>query len=94
VLPVAYEFKTSELFTRLGLGDSVVEIEDISPDKALAAIERAAALWSRHAEDIWAAVMAERQSAFSAADQIARALGLPAAAATAPVRGNALQAGD
>jgi colanic acid/amylovoran biosynthesis protein len=94
VMPVAYEFKTSELFTRLGLGDSVVEIEDISPDKALAAIEKAAALWSRHAEDIWAAVMAERQSAFSAADQIARALGLPAAAATAPVRGNALQAGD
>jgi len=96
VLPIAYEFKTSELFTRFGLGETVVEIEKISPDAVLAAVEKTAICWSRNADKVWSAVMSERQSAFGAADQIARSLGLPAATdpVSALVRGTALQAGD
>jgi colanic acid/amylovoran biosynthesis protein len=96
VLPVAYEFKTSELFARLGLGETVVEIEKISPDTMLNALEKAGAHWSHHADDIWTAVRAERRSAYSAADEIARALGLSVTAdpVTAPAHGTALQAGD
>ncbi|HJQ15612.1 MAG TPA: polysaccharide pyruvyl transferase family protein [Allosphingosinicella sp.] len=32
VFPIAYEFKTAELFHKLGLGHSVVDIEDASPE--------------------------------------------------------------
>jgi colanic acid/amylovoran biosynthesis protein len=43
VFPIAYEFKTTELFTNLGLGDWVVDIEDVEgttlPAKLLAFID-------------------------------------------------------
>jgi len=96
VLPIAYEFKTSELFTRLGLGATVVEIEKISPDAVLSAVEIASVHWSEHADKIWAAVRAEIRSAFDATNQIARALGLPAKVETftTSVHENVLQAGD
>ena len=32
VFPIAYEFKTEELFSNLGLGKHVVSIDDISPE--------------------------------------------------------------
>jgi len=36
VLPIAYEFKTTELFEALGLGDYVVSIDGIDEDRLLA----------------------------------------------------------
>jgi colanic acid/amylovoran biosynthesis protein len=40
VLPIAYEFKTHEVMTDLGLGDFVVDIEDIDPDTLGTAVDR------------------------------------------------------
>ena len=74
VLPIAYEFKTSELFQRFGLGDAVIDIETMSPATVREAYEAAATLWGTKADETWAAVRRERDSAFSAAGYIARAL--------------------
>lgn len=66
VLPVSYEFKTTELFRQLGLGDAVVEIEHIDADALLRAFERSRAAWSDRAEELWSRVAEKRASAFEA----------------------------
>jgi colanic acid/amylovoran biosynthesis protein len=40
VLPIAYEFKTTEMFTSFGLGDWILEIETIEPEKAVWMLDR------------------------------------------------------
>jgi colanic acid/amylovoran biosynthesis protein len=40
VLPIAYEFKTQELFTRLGLAEMVLESTSITPAAMVATIEQ------------------------------------------------------
>jgi colanic acid/amylovoran biosynthesis protein len=40
VLPIAYEFKTTELFSRFGLAEWVLDIETIEPDPAVDLLER------------------------------------------------------
>ncbi len=68
VFPIAYEFKTSELFATLGLGDWVVEIEDVDrtsfPAKLLAFIN---ALPSIRPE-LMDAVMRQYDSAMSSGE--------------------------
>jgi colanic acid/amylovoran biosynthesis protein len=66
VLAIAYEFKTRELFDRLGLGDHVRSIDDLEGDVMIDAFER---FW--HERGSWAAtlpagVQAERRLADSA----------------------------
>ena len=39
VAPIAYEFKTAELFEGLGWGDRVVDLETITPDRLLASVD-------------------------------------------------------
>lgn len=79
VLPISYEFKTTELFRRFGLGEAVIDVENISPERILGAFRKATAFWSDRAQDTWAMVRAERASAFDAAMHIANVLepGLP-----------------
>lgn len=40
VLPIAYEFKTKELFEKLELGEWVLDIETLETERCLAALER------------------------------------------------------
>jgi colanic acid/amylovoran biosynthesis protein len=75
VLPIAYEFKTTELFRRFGLGDAVIDIEAISPETVLGAFEKGAAFWNAHADEAWAMAKRERAAAFTAGDYVARRLG-------------------
>jgi colanic acid/amylovoran biosynthesis protein len=74
VLPIAYEFKTTELFNRFGLGEAVIDIEEISPETVLGAFENAAVFWSLHADGAWEMAKRERAEAFKAGDHLARSL--------------------
>lgn len=76
-LPIAYEFKTTELFKRFGLGEAVINIETISPEAMRLAFEKAATFWSTRAPEAWAATRNERDDAFNAANHVARALQRP-----------------
>jgi colanic acid/amylovoran biosynthesis protein len=74
VLPVAYEFKTRELFARLGLAAFVSDIGELGPGGLVDALER---FWSRRAEwvdTLPAAIERERRLADAAAELVA---GLP-----------------
>lgn len=72
VLPIAYEFKTRELFGRMGLGDWVTDIEEISPaafsDLAEVCLGRLAELREAVARE----VPALRESAFAPAAALRR----------------------
>ena len=75
VVPIAYEFKTRELFNELGQGDLVVAIEDTSAERLIEAAER---LFERmrHGDarrSLFASVERARQGAQSAADRLAQA---------------------
>lgn len=61
VLPIAYEFKTKELFATLGLGDLVEDMEDIS-----------AARLRRNAETLLAARETSRTTAANGAETLRR----------------------
>lgn len=74
VLPISYEFKTTELFRRFGLGDAVIEMERIDPESVLAAFAKASSFWTDRAEDAWSTVREQRYSAFRAGDLIAHML--------------------
>jgi len=70
VLPISYEFKTTELFRRFGLGDAVIEIEHIDPGRVLDAFDKACVFWTEHSGDAWAIVREHRKSAFEAGDLV------------------------
>jgi colanic acid/amylovoran biosynthesis protein len=94
VMPISYEFKTSELFRQFGLGEATVDIEDISPEAILAALETAIVFWTESADEAWAKVAEARRSAFDAGSLVARALDEPANRAQAAPNGSAFQARD
>lgn len=70
VLPIAYEFKTAELFDRLGFGDWVADIETITPepfaDRALRALDELPG----RTPDLHRAVLAEQREALTAVEQL------------------------
>jgi colanic acid/amylovoran biosynthesis protein len=70
VLPIAYEFKTRELFGRFGLDHATLDIESISPERLIEAFENAARFWRAHATETWSKVREERRSAFDAARHV------------------------
>ena len=75
VLPIAYEFKTRELFERLGLGEHVQDIEDLRGDDLVRALDRfwaARGEWSQTLPD---AVRRERELADTAVDEVRAAYG-------------------
>ncbi len=74
VLPIAYEFKTTELFTRLGLGGWVQEIEKVSPAALTDACDALLADLPAVRAQSRAAAAAERARATAAAEQLKQIL--------------------
>ncbi|MDX9863128.1 MAG: polysaccharide pyruvyl transferase family protein [Rhodospirillales bacterium] len=74
VLPVAYEFKTVELFTALGLGDYVQSIETLSGERLCRAADRLLADRSALRASLPARVARARCSAFAAGGYVTCAL--------------------
>jgi colanic acid/amylovoran biosynthesis protein len=66
VLPIAYEFKTVELFKRLGLSDLVHDIETVSSGRLCAAIDNLLRNRTDMKRKLASSVERERHSAFSA----------------------------
>ncbi len=74
VLPISYEFKTTELFRQFGLGEAVVDVERIEPEAMLDAFEAACVFWTERAEEAWRTVRDLRISAFEAGAMVAERL--------------------
>jgi len=74
VLPIAYEFKTNELFTRLGLGELVQDMESVTGEDLCRAVDwlLAARADIRAALPHW--VARERRSALAAGSHVRSAL--------------------
>lgn len=74
VVPIAYEFKTVELFRRLGLADYVQTIENVSGESLSAVIDRVIAEQEELSRRLPEAVAAACRSAFEAAGHLKRAV--------------------
>lgn len=74
VVAIAYEFKTAELFRRLGLGDLVHDVETISAARLCRTVETALAGREQLRTRLAAEVAELRRSAASAAPHLRRAL--------------------
>ncbi len=74
VLPIAYEFKTAELFTKIGLGALVQDIEAMTPRSLCDAFEHFSAARDELAAKLPAIVAEERRSAFSAGIHVREAV--------------------
>lgn len=85
-LPVAYEFKTRELFGTLGAADWVQDIETVAPETLVAAAEQVWTELPARRAALFAAVAAQRADALEAGRDTARALGLPLREGGAPAR--------
>lgn len=75
VLPIAYEFKTSELFRALGWGELTQNIEELTPEGLESAFRHLLAMAPSLAAQIRSRVEALRESAFSAGPAVRAALG-------------------
>lgn len=75
VLAIAYEFKTRQLFARLGLDDFTLDAETLTGDGLIDAWARFAAALPRLEAMLWPAVARERQSALAVATTLAELLG-------------------
>jgi colanic acid/amylovoran biosynthesis protein len=67
VLPIAYEFKTTELFTRLGCADWVSSIDDLTPDALIEKVDAFLEALPALREPVFRAVERERHSALNSA---------------------------
>ena len=74
VFPIAYEFKTRELFDRLGLGEWVYDFEAVSGPDFVSDVERFIAELPSLSDGLWEAVGREHESATRAAAVMAEAL--------------------
>jgi colanic acid/amylovoran biosynthesis protein len=74
VLPIAYEFKTVELFNRLGLADYVLDINSITPDQAVDCLRGFLRSFDSLRAHVLDAVEREHQSAVGTAALIRDAL--------------------
>ena len=73
VLPVAYQFKTEELFAALGLGGWVTDIETVTPDAFVGTADRVLAALPDARAGLFAAVERMRADAMEAGALVARA---------------------
>ena len=71
VLPIACEFKTKELFGRLGLGDFVLDAETMTPEGTVEALDRFLSELPDRRAGLFGAVERERESALGAMQKIA-----------------------
>ena len=74
VLPIAYEFKTEELFARLGFDDLVQPIESLDDESLCDALDRFLAARPRICALLPTAVERARRSALAAGDHVRTAL--------------------
>jgi colanic acid/amylovoran biosynthesis protein len=74
VLPIAYEFKTDELFARLGLDDFVQPIDTLDDESLCDALDRFLAALPQICALLPLAVESARRSAFAAGDHVRSAL--------------------
>lgn len=74
VLPIAYEFKTIELFKRLGMATEVLDIETIEPEGAVSALDAFIATLSVERETLFEQVEGQRILAEESAKLIAASL--------------------
>lgn len=74
VVPIAYEFKTIELFRRLGFDDRIPDIESLTEDELWDSFERMTGRWRAEHDAIWHRVEAARNSALDAVDHLKRAM--------------------
>ncbi|HEX8639912.1 MAG TPA: polysaccharide pyruvyl transferase family protein [Allosphingosinicella sp.] len=70
VLPIAYEFKTLELFRRLGLGDLVSDIEAVGADVFPSLLDRFIAALSERQPALMEAVLEQRSSALGVVERL------------------------
>jgi colanic acid/amylovoran biosynthesis protein len=73
VLAIAYEFKSRELFRRLGLGELVVDIEEATTERLLAIVDYLLGAHAALVENIAKRVAAERQAALAVGNLVRRA---------------------
>jgi colanic acid/amylovoran biosynthesis protein len=71
VLPVAYEFKTVELFRRLGMRAHTLDIDTVEPHVAAAAVDRFVAALPAQRDRLFELVEGQRWLAECAGDEIA-----------------------
>jgi colanic acid/amylovoran biosynthesis protein len=77
VFPIEYEFKTSEVFARLGLRDWVQDIRTVRPETLPEKLGEFIAALPTLRQDLFRSVRAERDSACGAVDLLARAAAVP-----------------
>jgi colanic acid/amylovoran biosynthesis protein WcaK/AmsJ len=70
VFPIAYEFKTIEVYRRLGLSDWVQDIETIDGDGAVHALEDFLGELPQLRGQLFSRVLAEREAAFASAAEM------------------------
>jgi colanic acid/amylovoran biosynthesis protein len=75
VLAVAYEFKTRQLFARLGLDEFTLDVETLTGDRLIDAWERFEAALERIDGVLWPAVAREQRSALAVTMPLAELLG-------------------
>lgn len=74
VMPLAYEFKTAELFGRLGFAGMVPSIEGVDGATLCAAFRQVLLRWQVCGEEIWAKVAAEERASLAASEHVRAAL--------------------
>ena len=75
VLAIAYEFKTRQLFARLGMDDFTLDVETLTGESLIDAWERLAMALPQLGATLWPAVARERQSALGVATVLAERVG-------------------
>jgi colanic acid/amylovoran biosynthesis protein len=68
VLPIAYEFKTTELCRSLEYPEPPLRIEEFSPEKLIGSVERFVQCYNEHAREINEAVARFRREAWEVSD--------------------------
>jgi colanic acid/amylovoran biosynthesis protein len=71
VLPIAYEFKTKELFDRLHLGEWVLDIDTIEPERGVRTLGNIITSLERVRAEMGQRILQQRDSAFSVAADLA-----------------------
>jgi colanic acid/amylovoran biosynthesis protein len=77
VFPIAYEFKTTELFARLGMGNWVLPIESAADDKLVAMLDDFLRNLPERRRSLFEAVEKERELALSAGELLSASVNGP-----------------
>jgi colanic acid/amylovoran biosynthesis protein len=85
VMPIAYEFKTTELCRRLGYAEPPLRIDELSPERLIASFERFALGDSAHAKEVNESVSDFRRQAWEIADVLRASVPQRMAAKTPPL---------